>query len=173
MAGLKAYIRRIVAAGTMSAVVSSASGACMTPAELKADQIRFMDMQLRVAALRCRFENPKFTGLYNAFVRKHRGAIQQSRFPVEGYLARLTTLSMDRYVTRTANRISHKSMATGNFCALNAAVARLAVVEADPLSLIDLLPVSYEASHQVCRVTSPVDQVTADAGMPVSASIRP
>ncbi|NVJ97395.1 MAG: hypothetical protein HWE25_04535 [Alphaproteobacteria bacterium] len=169
----KTLLRMAVAAGLLGSVTSHAAWACITPAEVKADQVRYLDMQLRVVALRCRQVNPRISDLYNAFVHKHRAALQASRKPVEGYLSRLTDMSMDSYVTKTANHISHHSMKSANFCALGAAVARLAATEDDPLVLLDLLPVSYDLKHPVCRRSPDIDPVTADAGYTQAESIQP
>ncbi|WP_286828418.1 MULTISPECIES: hypothetical protein [Kordiimonas] len=142
-------LKSVLLAGVV-ALSSTSAQACIKTAELKADQMRFLELQLKVAALRCRFENPQFASLYNRFVVAHKGAIKASRWPVEAYLARQTRMDMDTYVTKTANRISFESMDAGYFCENAAAVADMAASYADPLMVIDLLPVRYQTPRPVC-----------------------
>lgn len=154
-------LKSVLLAGVIT-LSSMPAQACIKAAELKADQMRFLELQLKVAALRCRFENPKFASLYNRFVKAHKGAIKASRWPVEAYLARQTRMTMDAYVTRTANRISLESIEADRFCENAAAVADMAATNADPLVVMDLLPVRYQTPRPVCRESyAPTTAATA------------
>ena len=150
------HLRSIFSAGLVAASVSSAVSAssCVTVNELKADQIRFLDMQLRVAALQCRNRGIGFPGLYNAFVLTHRKAIQASRAPVEQYLARATRINIDNYTTNLANRISFESIKVENFCDEAALSAVFMVELADPLDGLDLMPIDYSPPRGMCADTA-------------------
>jgi len=160
----KSGLKSVLLAGAV-ALSSMPAQACIKQAELKADQLRFLELQLKVAALKCRFENPRFAALYNRFVGAHKGAIKASRWPVEAYLARQTRMNMDAYVTKTANRISLESIDADGFCANAAAVADTAASYADPLMAMDLLPVRYRTPRPVCKEGfPPTTAVTGGTG---------
>lgn len=170
---LPAYgLVKSVACAAAVAVMTSSVGACMTPSEQRADQIRFLELQLKIAALKCRFENPRFAGLYNRFVKAHRPSIKASRWPVEAFLARQTRMDMDTYVTKTANQISLASLEVRGFCENSAAVAKLAATSNDPLGVMDLLSVPYRTRQSVC-VGEGQQGDLADAAPSASGSIRP
>ena len=146
----KDILIRGVASVIASSVAAGHALACVSAAEVKADQIRFLDMQLRVAALQCRNRGAGFPGLYNAFVLTHRSKIQASRAPVENYLARLSIGSMDHYSTKQANMISFESTQVRNFCHSAMLAATFAIELHDPLDGMDLLPVTYKTPRVTC-----------------------
>ncbi|WP_417461963.1 hypothetical protein [Kordiimonas sp.] len=146
----KDILVRGVAAAIASSVAAGHALACVSTTELKADQIRFLDMQLRVAALQCRNRGTGFPGLYNAFVLTHRSKIQDSRAPVESYLTRLSIGSMDHYTTRQANLISFESTQVHDFCHSAMLAATFAIELHNPLDGMDLLPVAYKAPKVTC-----------------------
>lgn len=154
----------IIAATTILLSVHSGGAvhACMTAAELKADQIRFVDLQLRLAALQCRGGRSSLTNDYNHFVLKHRDLIKVSRKPVEGYLLRRTRLSMDRYVTQQSNLISLNSLEQSGFCENAKASARIAIQLDEPRYVLDMLPVSYQSPEPLCRDGHTADWAKAD-----------
>ncbi len=140
-----------VAGLVASTVAAGHAMACVSAVEVKADQIRFLDMQLRVAALQCRNRGNAFPGLYNAFVLTHKSKIQASRTPVENYLTRLSIGSMDHYTTKQANQISFESTQVGDFCRAAALAATFAIELSDPIDSMDILPVQYKAPRVVCE----------------------
>ena len=147
--------KKLLGAGLVAATALSATvSACVTVEELKADQIRFLDMQLRVAAIQCRNREVGFPGLYNAFVLTHRPFIQASRAPVERYLARATKINIDNYTTNLANHISFESIKVQDFCGEAALSAVFMVELADPLDGLDLMPISYNPPRGMCADTA-------------------
>jgi hypothetical protein len=148
-------LQKIFGAALAAATVSSSvATACVTVEELRADQVRFLDMQLRVAALQCRDRGNGFPGLYNAFVLTHRKTIQASRAPVEQYLARATRINIDNYTTNLANRISLASIKVENFCEEAALSAVFMVELANPLDGLDLMPIDYSPPRGMCADTA-------------------
>lgn len=137
----------------MAATVFGASvSACITAEEAVADQVRFIDMQLRVAALKCRNKEPRIVTQYNRFVEAHRPVIIASRAPVERYLGRHAKLTMDDYVTERANRLSYESIGVKGFCRNALALAATAARAADAAIVLDLLPIGYRLPAQRCRL---------------------
>lgn len=148
-------LQKVLGAGlTAATLMSSVAAACVTVEELRADQVRFLDMQLRVAALQCRDRGNGFPGLYNAFVLTHRKSIQASREPVERYLARATRINIDNYTTNLANRISLASIKVENFCEEAALSAVFMVELANPLDGLDLMPIDYSPPRGMCADTA-------------------
>lgn len=143
-------VARIVASTVASTVAAGHALACVSSAEVKADQIRFLDMQLRIAALQCRNRDAGFPGLYNAFVLTHRSKIQASRAPVENYLSRLSIGTMDHYTTKQANMISYESTRVRDFCQSAMLAATFAAELHNPLDGMVLLPVAYKAPKMIC-----------------------
>ena len=151
----KKRLKKIVASGLLAATgLSAVASACVTVEELKADQVRFLDMQLRVAALQCRDRGVGFPALYNAFVLSHRPSIQASRAPVERYLARATRINIDNYTTNLANHISFESIKVDNFCEEAALSAVFMLELADPLDGLDLMPIIYNPPRGMCADTA-------------------
>ncbi|WP_262691343.1 hypothetical protein [Kordiimonas aestuarii] len=154
---IKETWQKFIGGSVLAAVMSSAaSAACVSVEELRADQMRFLDMQLRVAALQCRNRGNGFPGLYNAFVLVHKKSIQASRVPVEQYLARLSHISMDGYTTSLANRVSFESIKVKNFCEEAALSAVFLIELADPLDGLDLMPIDYSPPRGMCADTAMV-----------------
>ncbi|WP_417450281.1 hypothetical protein [Kordiimonas sp.] len=152
---IKKAWQKFIASGAVAAVMSTAASAsCVSVEELRADQVRFLDMQLRVAALQCRNRGNGFPGLYNAFALTHKKSIQASRMPVEQYLARLSHINMDGYTTQLANRLSFESIKVKNFCEEAALSAVFMVELADPLDGLDLMPINYSAPRGMCADTA-------------------
>jgi len=142
--------------------------ACITVEEAAADQIRFIDMQLRVAALKCRTKEPRIVGQYNRFVNAHRPSIIASRAPVERYISRQAKLSMDDYVTKRANRLSYESIGVKGFCANTLALAATAARSADASVVLDLLPIRYQLPAGLCK---PSGGITANAAPAVRSAL--
>lgn len=142
--------------------------ACITVEEAAADQIRFIDMQLRVAALKCRSREPRLVVQYNRFVKAHRPSIIASRAPVERYVNRQAKLDMDDYVTKRANRLSYESIGIKGFCANTLALAATAARSADASVVLDLLPIRYQLPARLCK---PSGGVTANAAPAVRSTL--
>lgn len=146
-------------------VVGASVSACITAEEAAADQVRFIDMQLRVAALKCRNKEPRMVTQYNRFVEAHRPAIIASRAPVERYIGRQTKLTMDDYVTERANRLSYESIGVREFCRSALALAATAARAADATVVLDLLPVRYRLPTKRCRPSGDVATNLAPSAM--------
>jgi hypothetical protein len=159
---LNSLKRVLIGAGVASVVLSGQAAACMRADELAADQVRFIDMQLRVAALKCRTVNPAIIPLYNDFVRAHRPSIIASRQPVERYIARQTLMDMDDYVTRRANHLSFESLKVSGFCDNAAAIASFLTARPSPADALDLMPVGYVAPSAVCPVSPAQTTIIAE-----------
>lgn len=133
----------------------SAADTCIQSAELKADQTRFVETQLRIATLQCvSGSNRDLTGLYNNFVREKRPYFIEAETPLRQYLKRSGMGKLSSYVVKIANRISLDSIAAPQFCDRARTAIALSAKMPDPAGLVPLMPVRYQAPARTCAVAS-------------------
>jgi len=141
-------------------IPASAAESCMPPREAVADEVRYVQTHLNVAALMCRGPRYRqFPALYNRFIRKNRHHLIHGREAMESLVARLD-ISLDTYLTRSFNRVSFESTRTDGFCDRAFMALKQSVGSPDPLDMLPLLPVAYHAPAGRCGYA---DQ-TASAG---------
>ncbi|TNE63086.1 MAG: hypothetical protein EP335_10575 [Alphaproteobacteria bacterium] len=159
-------MKRAVGAALLAATPAIATPTCMQPAEMAADQVRYVQVQLNVAALLCRgTQNAEFPALYNAYVTFNQ------RYLVEGvphiqHLAARKNVTIDTYLTKAFNRVSFESIYTQDFCARTLAAAKQAHLSPDPLDILPLLPVAYVAPERTCTGT-----IMVQGGPPTGAAV--
>jgi len=128
-----------------------AAEVCIHPLELEADQVRFVETQLRVAALQCRSHDAvDFTSLYGGFVKENRPYLVKSSKPLRTFLARQGQQSIDNHVVATAKRISFESAKVAQFCARAKLAAQFSAKSAHPVMLISMMPVRYQKPAMLC-----------------------
>jgi len=124
----------LASAALVTASVSSAFAACVTPQEQRADQIRALQTQLMVGALKCgKYDGVDIRANYNSFVSRYSPQLVAHFEVLRGYFERTSSPSayrarMDSHVTQLANAASLQSNAPG-FCAQAAAIAKAAVTQ--------------------------------------------
>ncbi|MDD3446299.1 MAG: hypothetical protein PHS60_12865 [Zavarzinia sp.] len=94
---------------------------CRKPAEMAADDVRRLQTELMVAALRChKDEKLKIADKYNAFVRKFSDEMVSQTKTLQVLFRREYGGShmrrFDTYVTALANEISQRSQRTAGYC---------------------------------------------------------
>ena len=173
--GTRRTVRARFWLGSLTALsfLTSPVMACIQANELQADQIRFIDLQLKVAALQCRQSMEMFPALYNGFATTHHRLIDDSRPQLEAFLTRQSGGDIDSYFTRLANRVALEAISMRDFCSLAAAAAVASAKGARPQDSIDLMPVRYVAPMEVCseRNSVTVAQGTITA-LPSQGTIR-
>lgn len=121
--------------------------------EIKADQIRFVETQLRVATLQCRGgAHRDIISLYNDFVRSKRPYFIESEGPLRQFLRRSKKGGLDGYVVSVANKVSLGSTSVSQFCERAQMALQLAMKMPDPAGLITLMPVRYKQPERSCTV---------------------
>jgi hypothetical protein len=122
----------LASAAFVTASVSSAFAACVTPQEQRADQIRAMQTQLMVGALKCgKYNGVDIRANYNSFVTRYSPQLVSHFEVLRGYFERTSSPSsyrakMDSHVTELANAASLQSNAP-DFCAQAAQLAKAAM----------------------------------------------
>ncbi|MCJ9430232.1 hypothetical protein [Kordiimonas marina] len=150
-----------VLGATLFTAPAIAADDCMQPREAVADEVRYVQTHLNVAALMCRGPRyQQFPALYNRFIRKNRHHLINGREAMISLVARLD-VSLDTYLTRSFNRVSFESTRTDGFCDRALAALRQSVGSPDPLDMLPLLPVAYQPPANRCGYAG--QAVTADA----------
>lgn len=117
-----------------------ASDSCWYPNEVKAAQLRDLQIKLMVGTLQCRSKNSSAVGQYNAFITKQRGLLDanaqilKTRFLRENG-AKYGQAAYDRYATALANENSADSGAS-DYCANIDTLIRMATAASQPDLLV-------------------------------------
>jgi hypothetical protein len=96
----------------------AAKADCSTPEVVKATQVRQLQTQLMVAALKCS-HMPQHAASYNSFVRAFGPQISDSARVLMAHFKRNSKSpqqSFDRFITQLANNASTVSIDTPDFC---------------------------------------------------------
>ena len=131
----------LASAAFVTASVSSAFAACVTPQEQRADKIRALQTQLMVGALKCgKYDGVDIRANYNSFVTRYSPQLVAHFEVLRGYFERTTSptgyrTKMDSHVTALANAASLQSNGP-DFCAQAAKLAK-ATMTLSPDQMID------------------------------------
>ncbi|WP_262696341.1 hypothetical protein [Kordiimonas aquimaris] len=130
----------------------------MRPHEVKADQIRFVDTQLRIAALQCVNAGLRdMTVLYNDFARSKRPYFIEATKPLKDFLKRTKRGNIDKYVVSLANRLSLDSAQQTQFCERSRFAMQMSAKMPNPAGLITLMPIVYQQPERTCSAVSSAD----------------
>ncbi len=122
----------LASAALVTASVSSAFATCITPNEQRADQIRALQTQLMVGALKCgKYDGVDVRASYNSFVTRYSPQLIAHYEVLRGYFERTSSAAtyrakLDSHVTELANAASLQSNSP-SFCSQAAALAKAAM----------------------------------------------
>lgn len=152
-------VRQFLSAiAVLTSTSTQAAEVCMQPQEVKADQIRFVDTQLRIAALQCVNAGLRdMTMLYNDFARSKRPYFIEATKPLKEFLKRTKRGSIDRYVVSMANQLSLDSAQQTKFCDRSRFAMQMSTKMPNPAGLITLMPISYQQPERTCAGNSSAD----------------
>lgn len=100
---------------TVSAALPVSAASCVNPAEARALQVRQLHVQLQVASLNCRTDDPSLPGKYASYIHRFGGALSDNAKVLRGHFAR-SGVNMDRYMTVLANDESQRAHLVENYC---------------------------------------------------------
>lgn len=127
---------------------------CMQIKEVKADQVRFVETQMRVAALQCRGGGHRdMIGMYNDFVRSKRPYFIEAEAPLRAYLRRSERGELEGYVADVASKVSMGASNVAQFCDRARMALGMAFKMPDPSGLLNLLPIQYRQPEQSCKAS--------------------
>lgn len=152
MKPLKGFVAALLVGATVSVSTAAANEVkCIKQRELEADQVRYIETQLKVAALQCHnYKHADMPLLYNAFILENRPYLVRTQKPLKAFLTRLGRSSVDKYMIEVAERVSIESANVSQFCNRAKLAAELSAKSANPLALLALMPVSYRSPAQYC-----------------------
>ncbi len=129
-----------------------AADTCIRASEIEADKVRFVETQLKVAALQCRsYDEINFSMLYSSFIKENRPYLVKSSKPLATYLARVGGGSVRGHVEGVAKRVSFESTKVSQFCNRARLAAQFSAKSGHPAMLVSMLPVRYEVPAMQCR----------------------
>lgn len=147
-----ARVKTLMASLVLLSVPVNAADLCMQSAEVKADQIRFVETQMRVATLQCRGGSHRdIVSLYNDFVRTKRPYFIEAESPLRTFLQRAKKGGLDGYVVSIANKVSLDASTVAQFCDRARMALQMAVKMPDPSGLVSLMPVRYVQPERSCE----------------------
>lgn len=100
---------------TVAAGFPALAASCLDPAEARALQVRQLHIQLQVAALNCRTDDPSLPGKYASYVNRFGGALSDNARILKRHFAR-TGGNMDRHMTVLANDESQRAHLVEGYC---------------------------------------------------------
>ena len=140
-----------MAASLIGGQAAVAAQDCIQSSEIEADQIRFVETQLKVASLQCRsFENADLATLYSAFVKENRPYLVRSTRPIKTYLERSGNISVAGHMSEMARRVSFESKKVSQFCNRARLAAQYSAKSPHPSMLLGMLPIRYERPAEMC-----------------------
>ena len=130
----------VTAVAVIAAPISSAFATCLTPNEQRAEQVRALQTQLMVGALKCgTYDGVNIRATYNTFVKQFTPQLVAHAEVLKSYFRRdhgpSYQAALDNHVTELANVASIQSNEPG-FCS-HAAVLAAATATQSPDQLID------------------------------------
>lgn len=162
------------AATALALIVASSvpafSASCLNPAEVRAMQVRQLHIQLQVASLNCRTDDPSLPGKYAAYVNRFGGALSDNARVLKAHFAR-TGGNLDRYVTVLANDESQRAHLIEGYCESHTPLfEKLSSIKPQELEHLAVDTVNLPDTP-ACSV-SPVKQASAEAEIKTKASVN-
>ncbi|MGE5478539.1 MAG: hypothetical protein ACM3Q1_17950 [Bacteroidales bacterium] len=106
-----------VAAALLAATTAlpAFAASCINPAEARALQLRQLHIQLQVASLNCRADDPSLPGKYASYIHRFGAPLADNAKVLRGHFSR-NGGNMDRYMTVLANDESQRAHLVENYC---------------------------------------------------------
>ncbi|MBC7906317.1 MAG: heme utilization protein [Rhodospirillaceae bacterium] len=153
---------------TAAATFPALAAGCISPTEARAMQVRQLHIQLQVASLNCRGDDPSLPGKYASYIHRFGGTLADNAKVLRGHFAK-NGGNMDRYMTVLANDESQRAHQTEGYCDGHTPLfERLAALK--PHELEQFASVSMDKPDRaVCA--SPVKQASAE-GKPKASKVK-
>ncbi len=100
---------------SLSAALPAVAAGCVSPAEARAMQVRQLHVQLQVASLNCRVDDPSLPGKYASYINRFGGQLSDNAKVLRGHFAR-NGGNIDRYMTVLANDESQRAHLVDGYC---------------------------------------------------------
>lgn len=100
---------------TASTAASALAASCISPSEARALQVRQLHIQLQVASLNCRTDDPSLPGKYATYIYRFGSQLNENAKILRGHLSR-QGVNIDRYMTSLANDESQRAHQIDGYC---------------------------------------------------------
>ena len=104
-----------VALLALTASLPAGAAGCINPTEARALQVRQLHIQLQVASLNCRTDDPSLPGKYASYIQRFGGQLSENAKVLRGHFAR-SGGNIDRYQTVLANDESQRAHLVEGYC---------------------------------------------------------
>lgn len=149
-----------VAILTASAAMPALAAGCIAPAEARAMQVRQLHVQLQVASLNCRGDDPSLPGKYASYINRFGGPLTDNAKVLRGHFAR-NGGNIDRYMTVLANDESQRAHLVEGYCESHAPLFdKLSSLK--PHELEHFASANMDKPDRAICGTSPVKQASAE-----------
>lgn len=98
-----------------STALPALAAGCINPTEARALQVRQLHVQLQVASLNCRADDPSLPGKYASYVHRFGGQLSDNAKVLRGHFSR-NGGNIDRYMTSLANDESQRAHLVDGYC---------------------------------------------------------
>jgi len=98
-----------------SAALPAIAAPCVSPAEARAMQVRQLHIQLQVASLNCRGDDPSLPGKYASYIHRFGGQLNDNARVLKSHFAK-NGGNIDRYMTVLANDESQRAHLVEGYC---------------------------------------------------------
>lgn len=100
---------------TAATALPAFAAGCINPVEARALQVRQLHIQLQVASLNCRTDDPSLPGKYASYIHRFGGQLNENAKVLRGHFAR-NGGNIDRYMTVLANDESQRAHLVEGYC---------------------------------------------------------
>jgi hypothetical protein len=146
---------------TASAALPAFAAPCISPAAARAMQVRQLHIQLQVASLNCRGDDPSLPGKYASYVHRFGNPLNENARVLKSHFAK-NGGNLDRYMTVLANDESQRAHQVEGYCESHVPLfdklSSLKPSELEPFAATTM----DKPDHPVCSTTTPVRNVSAD-----------
>ncbi len=105
----------VALAMTASAALPAFAAPCISPAEARAMQVRQLHIQLQVASLNCRGDDPSLPGKYAGYINRFGSSLNENARVLKSHFSK-TGGNLDRYMTVLANDESQRAHQVEGYC---------------------------------------------------------
>ncbi len=114
-------LRRLIVVAVLAAPWAAWAAVCDSPAELSARQVRQVQVEAMVAALKCQGTGADVRGLYGEFLHRSNAALNQNAAELRALFARRGkgAAAVDRYMTELSNEAQLRSSHIDDYCGVS------------------------------------------------------
>lgn len=145
---------------TASTALPALAAGCVSPAEARAMQVRQLHVQLQVASLNCRGDDPSLPSKYASYIHRFGGPLSDNAKVLRGHFAK-NGGNIDRYMTVLANDESQRAHLVEGYCESHAPLFdKLSALK--PHELESFAATSMDKPDAAVCGGSPVKQASAE-----------